>query len=98
MHHDYDSTTGTVVLIYWSKTGDYGARKRCWSLEVKRWKGKRINSNRDAWSIPRSVTHGTIESTLRSTLSDKSDMAIELFPHGSDGQGSSKMQVHTYNM
>ena len=95
MNHDYKTSTGAVATLYWSKMGEYAARKQLWGIRaVASWKAERLHE--DTWHIPQSVSHADVQAVFDEILR-KSDKAIVVFPHGNDKHGSSRMSVHTYN-
>jgi len=93
MATDLTRTTGTLVMLDWSKRGDLKARKLAWYHATRKWKAHRIGGQ-FAWVIPASVTWRTVREMLQQILV-KSDKAIVTFPRrGKAGT----MSVHTLHV
>ncbi|TNF33171.1 MAG: hypothetical protein EP329_08645 [Deltaproteobacteria bacterium] len=93
--HNFVTSTGVVITVYWSKMGKWADRKQSFGSRAKAsWKAEKLHE--DTWHLPASTPHSDVRKLLEELLV-KSDRAIVVFPHGSNAGGSAQMSVHTYN-
>ncbi len=89
----YDTSTGSVITLEWSKMGDVAARQRRFGGYINSWGAERIGEH--VYLIPESVTVEKIHTALTESLKP-SDRAVVAYPHGKTRQGSSAMRVRLY--